>query len=156
MSKVKMIEANYNAETGVSIVTIDTPYGKFFGKSILHPEDVDIKSNFQGCKYAEMRAIVKYGKERSKKIKNELHTLEVLVNNMEKLKDYNKDSREARFIRKQYYIKRKEYNDLMKDIDKLNNLIFNEMQNYRKNVEDLYKKVEKNREKRNSNEPVSL
>ena len=44
----------------------------------------------------------------------------------------------------------------MKDINKLNNLIFNEMQNYRKSVEDLYKKVEKNREKRNNDEPVSL
>lgn len=150
MSKIKVLDANYNAETGISVVTIDTPYGKFFGKTKVHPEDEDIKSVFRGCRYAEMRAIAKYGKERSKKIKVELNALENLVKNMEKLKDYDKDSREARFVRKQYYIKRKEYKDLLNEIDRLDALRFEQMQNYRKELEDFHKKIEKKKQESTS------
>lgn len=96
----------FDQESGISTVIIDTDLGVFTGKSTLHEEDRDIKSIFQGCKYAEMRAMIKYGKEKIKLLKIKVKTLEEIINGMEKLNDYDKNCHEARYLRKQYYIKK--------------------------------------------------
>ena len=53
-------DTNYNAETGISTAWIATDLGDFYGEAKLAPEDKDIASSFAGCRYAEMRAIIKY------------------------------------------------------------------------------------------------
>lgn len=61
-SKIKLVYSDYNEETGVSIARIQTPYGVFKGKARLNPQDADTASHYEGCKYAEMRAYIKYFK----------------------------------------------------------------------------------------------
>lgn len=62
MNNIKLVYSNYDEETGISIVRIQTPEGTFKGKSRLHPNDRDVASRYVGCKYAEMRAWIKYYK----------------------------------------------------------------------------------------------
>jgi len=64
--KIKLTYVNYDPETGISIARIQTPIGSFKGKARLHPQDKDFGSSYAGCKYAEMRAIIKYYKEMAK------------------------------------------------------------------------------------------
>lgn len=59
-NKIKLIYSNFDPDSGISIVRIQTPEGVFKGKARLHPKDRDVASHFAGCKYAEMRAYVKY------------------------------------------------------------------------------------------------
>lgn len=70
--KVKLIESNYNSETGVSYAIIETDLGNFRGKAKLHPEDAAIASSFAGCQYAERRAVLKYLAKKQKILTKEL------------------------------------------------------------------------------------
>jgi hypothetical protein len=63
---VHLINSDYNEETGVSKVLIDTDLGSFYGFAKLHPEDSDYASKFTGCRYAEIRATIKYLKMKQK------------------------------------------------------------------------------------------
>ena len=76
---------DYNEKTGISTAWIVTDLGDFFGKAKLSPEDKDIASNFAGCKYAEMRAILKYSKLKIKILKAQLEPLLRIKNNYEKM-----------------------------------------------------------------------
>ena len=64
--KIKLTYVNFDPETGISIARIQTPIGSFKGKARLHPQDKDFGSGYAGCKYAEMRAVIKYYKEMAK------------------------------------------------------------------------------------------
>ena len=64
--KSKIIYANYNPETGKSIVKIQNQYGIFTGVSQLQEEDRPYESSFAGCEYAEMKANISYMKHRKK------------------------------------------------------------------------------------------
>lgn len=145
--KWKLKEAIYNQNDGYSCVTITTDLGEFSGYCKLHDEDKDIASNFFGCKIAEMRATVKYGKAKIKKLKNKIDIIKNLIDNLEKINNYNKNSAEARYIRKQYYILTESLNQWTKNLTKLNEQIYNEMKNYRKNHENFYKKIEEKKQK---------
>lgn len=74
------IKSDYNKETGLSKVTILTDIGAFDGYASLHPEDKDIESNFAGCRYAEMRANIKYMKMKRKIFEEQLKTLKSIYN----------------------------------------------------------------------------
>lgn len=59
-SKTKLVYSNYDPESGISIARIQTPHGTFKGKARVHPKEADIASSYAGCKYAEIRAYIKY------------------------------------------------------------------------------------------------
>ncbi len=90
-----------------------------------------------------MRAIIKYGKEKAKILKIKVTTLKEIIDIMEKLNNYDKNSAEARQIRKQYYIKKKILDNLNKQIKNMENGLYNTMKNYRKEHEDFIKSIEK-------------
>lgn len=84
---IHLIEADYNEETGVSTVMIDTDLGAFYGKAKLHDEDKDYASKYTGCRYAETRATIKYLKMKQKYILGQLKVLHMIkeTNQIDKL-----------------------------------------------------------------------
>ena len=60
--QMKTIASDYNEITGTSEVTVATDLGLITGYAYLHPDDAEIASHFAGCRYAEMRAGIKYMK----------------------------------------------------------------------------------------------
>ena len=102
--KIRMIYSNFDEETGISTVTINTDYGQFTATSKLHEEDRQISSHFAGCKYAEMKAIIMYMRKRIEVINYEITGLENCKKVLEGKKEYNHNSIENRTIRKQIYL----------------------------------------------------
>ena len=145
--KWKILNADFNRETGISKVNILTDLGNFEGKSKLHEEDKDIISNFEGCRYAELRAVVKYIKAKIKNQKIKVNTIKNLIINMEKLYNYAENTPEARFVRKQFYIEQKNLQDLKEILKRLEEKVFNDMQGYRESYQHFIEKVNKKNEK---------
>lgn len=75
---VHLIKANYDENTGVSNVMIDTDLGAFIGQAKLHDEDKDYASKYTGCRYAETRATIKYLKMKQKYILGQLKVLHMI------------------------------------------------------------------------------
>lgn len=102
--KYKLIEANYNAETGVSIVVIGCSLGQFVGTAKVHPEeDEDFKSRFFGCELAERRAYIKALKALRREYKNKVAALNEVNSIVKSLKGYNHYTNECRKIRRVIY-----------------------------------------------------
>ena len=75
---VHLIKADYNENTGVSNIMIDTDLGAFTGQAKLHDEDKDYASKYTGCRYAETRATIKYLKMKQKYILGQLKVLHMI------------------------------------------------------------------------------
>ena len=75
---VHLIKADYNENTGVSNVMIDTDLGAFIGQAKLHDEDKEYASKYTGCRYAETRATIKYLKMKQKYILGQLKVLHMI------------------------------------------------------------------------------
>jgi pantothenate synthetase len=101
MFKVKM--ANYDKTSGVSIVTIITELGEFTGVSRLHEDDKENASSFFGCEIAEMRALIAYSKRNQLITSHQYKAIKDMYKNLEQMKDFNKESVEARKIRRKLY-----------------------------------------------------
>lgn len=150
--KYKLIDSSFNEKNGVSYVKIKTKLGIFEGIAKRHPKDMDIQSNFFGCKLAELRAIKKFFLKNRKEIKNKQLFLENLISNLQLLKNYNHNSVETRFIRKQYFILQKELQKIDKEILFLDIQIKTLSNNYRETLDAVYKKIEENRRKKDNGE----
>lgn len=150
--KYKLIDSSFNEKNGISYVKIKTKLGIFEGIAKRHPEDMDIQSNFFGCKLAELRAIKKFFLKNKKEIKNKQLFLENLISNLQLLKNYNHNSVEARFVRKQYFILQKELQKIDKEILFLDIQIKTLSNNYRETLNNVYKKIEENRRKKGNGE----
>lgn len=152
MDKYTFIKAEFDKETGISTVIIKTDLGIFEGNAYLHDEDKDIASDFEGCKYAEWRAVIKYLKVKLKVKKIVYKRLKTIMADLERMKDYNKDSRESRCFRKQFYIAQKEVKDLKEYIAQLEENLYDMMKNYRTLKENYLKALENNRNKKSATE----
>lgn len=102
---MKTVKSDYNEETGISTVVIATDLGEITAHAFLHPDDKDIASNFAGCRYAEMRAGIKYMKEKIKISKYQLKPLKRIYNDLsqKKKKYYNKNNNGAKMLEKEIY-----------------------------------------------------
>lgn len=60
-----LIYSNYDAEIGVSTVTIGTKYGVFTSSVKIHPQDKDVASELLGCEFAEMKCQIKAAQKRA-------------------------------------------------------------------------------------------
>jgi len=101
--QMKTIESEYNEKTGVSKVTVATDLGLITAYAYLHPDDRDIASSFAGCRYAEMRAGIKYMKEKVKISKYQLEPLKRIYNDLSQKKYYNKNNNGAKMLEKEIY-----------------------------------------------------
>lgn len=102
--QMKTIASDYNEKTGLSIVTISTDLGMFTGTAKLHPEDAEIASHFAGCRYAEMRAGIKYMKAKSRTAKYALKPLKYIYNNLKQMKTYNNNNKGIKMLEKEIYL----------------------------------------------------
>ena len=148
MAKIKLIDSYYNKENKESYVAISTKYGIFKGYSKLHQEDEDIASEYIGCNYAEVKAMIKYEKAKLIDKQKKLKTIKILLKELERLNGYNKKSIEARYIKKQYYIIKKEVDDQILKINYLKDSLYKAMQNYREDKNKFEEKIKKIKEKR--------
>ena len=101
--QMKTIASDYNEETGLSTVTIDTDLGNFIGYASLHPEDAEIASHYAGCRYAEMRAVIKYMKAKIKIAKYQLEPLQRIYNILIN-KNYDQNNKGIKLLEKEIYI----------------------------------------------------
>lgn len=150
--KYTFVRADFDKETGISTVVIKTDLGTFEGKAYLHDEDKDIASEFEGCKYAEWRAVIKYLKVLLKQKKAILNTLKDINSNLERMKEYDEYSRQSRYLRKRFYMAQKEVKDLKEYITHNEENLYDMMKNYRTLKENYLKAIEKNREKKSAEE----
>lgn len=54
----QMVRADYDAETGVSTITLNTKYGVFTETAKLHDEDKDIANRWDGVYFAYMKCLI--------------------------------------------------------------------------------------------------
>jgi len=102
--QMKTIASDYNEDTGLSKVTLATDLGEFTGYSKLHPEDKEIVSRYAGCRYAEMRAGIKYMKEKAKIAKYQLNVLNKLYKNLKQMKSFDKNYKGVKLLEKEIYL----------------------------------------------------
>lgn len=117
--KIKMIYSNFDENTGISEVIIMTDIGEFKGTSKLHEEDRNISSHFAGCRYAEMKAIIKYMKQKIKNIQMQIKGLEDFQSNLATRADYNYNSIENSKARRRIFELKKQIISWNKKIDSL-------------------------------------
>lgn len=140
MSTIKLLQSNFDEETGISSVTIGTDYGQFHATSKLHNEDLDISSSYAGCEYAEMRAIIKYMKKRIEVINNQIKGLENYQKQLLDRADYNPKSSENIVLRKQLEILNNEKKDWHRKKDSLTNSLIMKMNSRRVIVDAIANK----------------
>ena len=101
--QMKTISSDYNSMTGRSEVIVSTDLGIINGYAYLHPDDVEIASHFAGCRYAEMRAGIKYMKEKIKITKYQLEPLKRIYNDLSQKRYYNKNNSGFKMLEKEIY-----------------------------------------------------
>lgn len=103
--QIKTIASDYNENTGLSSVTISTDLGEFTGYSKLHPEDIEIASKYAGCRYAEMRAGIKYMKAKARIAKYKLEPLKRIYNNLNQMNSFNNNNNKGiKMLEKEIYL----------------------------------------------------
>jgi CII-binding regulator of phage lambda lysogenization HflD len=83
---------------------VATDLGNITGYASLHPDDKDIASSFAGCRYAEMRAGIKYMKKKIQISKYQLKPLKRIYNELIRNKRCNKNSKGIKLLEKEIYI----------------------------------------------------
>lgn len=101
--QMKTIASDYNEETGLSSITIATDIGLITGYASLHPEDAEIASHYAGCRYAEMRAGIKYMKSKAKIAKYQLEPLKRIYNELINKKNYNINNMGIKLLEREIY-----------------------------------------------------
>lgn len=141
--KIKMTYSNFDENTGISEVIIMTDIGEFKGTSKLHEEDRNISSHFAGCRYAEMRAIIKYMKQKVKNLQMQIKGLEDFQSNLATRVDYNHNSIENSKARRRIYELKKQVVTWKEKINSLTTKMLTMMEQRDKIVETMSRKDEK-------------
>ena len=145
MKNYKIYDCKY--DNGKTEIIIDTYLGKFLGVSKCHPDDMDYLSNIEGGLYAEWRAVIKFFKAEIRDKKRQLKVLENIIAEMQALTGYNRESREARFIRKKYYIMKKTIENDTESLKKLQEQLDDRMKNHIENRKKFQEQIKAKHEK---------
>lgn len=137
--KIKLLEAWYDENDGLSYAKINTDYGEFEGWAQLHEDDNEIASRYAGCQYAETRAVLKYMKHRIKILAWQIQALNNCQNQVEGRALYNRNSVESRALRKQIFILQKERRDWQSRYNSIKERLLEDMNNRKKIVESFKK-----------------
>lgn len=78
----KILKSDYNSETGISTVTIVDQWGTHTATTKLHPEDVDVANQWDGCVAAHYKAELKSLKQKIKAMRERKRGAEILFNNL--------------------------------------------------------------------------
>lgn len=121
MKKYHITNAEYNKDTGFSLVEISTPIGSFFGDARLSPEDKEAgyDSRFFGCQLAELRAVIKYYKALVR-IEKEVYKRDLnFLSTLRQAKEYDDNAFYAKRFKKKCRIAENEKNNLIRDLKTL-------------------------------------
>ena len=118
VNKYTLMSSNYDPDSGVSVVKINTDVGVFEGIAHCHPEE-EYESRMFGCELAELRAIRKYLRELVKIGNAQLDALYHLYNSVYDMKDFNYDNFYASKIRRAMYAKKDEIDRNKADIERI-------------------------------------
>ena len=86
---LKVINSAFDETTRISTTTILTDIGQFTGIAKLHPDDAQYASRYAGCRYAEIRATIKYLKAKKTMMRTQIKELYRLLNQIKSRKDRN-------------------------------------------------------------------
>lgn len=115
--KFKLIRSNFDENTGVSSATIATDLGFFTGYAQLAEEDREVASTFCGCRYAELRAMIKYIRKRISLYSHKIQTLNNYLLYLKSRKDFDETSLECKKLYK-YMNHIKKERDMWKEKEK--------------------------------------
>ena len=141
MINYKMIYSDFNEDTGVSIVVIQTPNGTFKGKARACPEDKKYLSSYAGCKIAEMRAEIKCLKMQKKILKSKIDVLNQLLCSI------SFKSRERTSILFKTQKIKTDYDSIVNQIKELEKSIKDAISSRDAIINKLYKRTETNKNK---------
>lgn len=141
MKRTKIIYSNYDNNTGVSTITIQTPKGRFTGISLLHDEDKDYASEITGCSYAEIKAHMKMVAADIKELKSNLSAFEKFYNNISTSNSFDEKSYIARKLRKEIFRLKEKINLYEQLKTAMHNTLMSNMENRQKKLEAFYRKV---------------
>ena len=141
MTNYKMIYSDFNEDTGVSIVVIQTPNGTFKGKARACPEDKKYLSSYAGCKIAEMRAEIKCLKMQKKILKSKIDVLNQLLCSI------SFKSRERTSILFKTQKIKTDYDSIVNQIKELEKSIKDAISSRDAIINKLYKRTEINKNK---------
>ena len=96
----KLIRSHFDEETGISSATIATDLGFFTGYAKLAEEDREVASTFCGCRYAELRAMLKYIRKRISLYSHKIQTLNNYLLYLKSRKDFEEGSLECKKLYK--------------------------------------------------------
>lgn len=138
---IKTIFSDYNGDTGISTVKIATDCGLFEGKAYLHPEDKEegLASNYAGCRYAELRAVIKYATRKKSLLTSELNALTRVQNELESTKDYSPKSTAARILQRNIYLVTEDITQCTENIKSLKKRLRDTIQTRENVIEKIVK-----------------
>lgn len=120
---MKFISSDYDENTGISTVVMQHMGKKFVEQAFFHPEDEN-PSRYAGCRFAEIRAIIKALKYERAIAKNKADMALDFVKSLECYAGFDKRTPEARLMYRQLNKRIKRVNDLtdrinaaMQDLD---------------------------------------
>lgn len=145
--KWKLKKAEYNNVNGISSVEISTHLGIFKGYSSLHPDDKDIVSEFEGCRYAEGRAIIKYFKKELFIINIKLETLNNVLFDYKNMKYYKENKKEIKCLKAKIKDLEEKKKNLENDIELTKKHINFSIEHYREEKERFLKMIADKKEK---------
>lgn len=138
MKREKIVESFFDADTGVSCVKLQTPRGVFAGYSMLQKEDEPFISAYAGCRYAELKAMIKARQAEIKEAKIELHAFERFHKQLECSKKFKRESYEASKIRRHIYELRDKIKILEGNKEYMNDILTNSINNRQRKINDFY------------------
>lgn len=150
---LKLIKSNYDEESGISYVELNTDLGKFYGYAFLNKEeDADIASAYFGCELAEMDATLQYYNHKRFLLAQGLEALYRFRVDLKRNPQYNSESFEFELLEKR--IKQKENQKHLYDvmIKNLKKAIKIRPEQRIENIKLINQVLEKNKEKRQDNE----
>lgn len=150
---LKLIKSNYDEESGISYVELNTDLGKFYGYAFLNKEeDADIASAYFGCELAEMDATLQYYNHKRFLLAQGLEALYRFRVDLKRNPQYNSESFEFELLEKR--IKQKETQKHLYDvmIKNLKKAIKVRPEQRIENIKLINQVLEKNKEKRQDNE----
>ena len=150
---IKLIKSNYDEESGISYVELNTDLGKFYGYAFLNKEeDADIASAYFGCELAEMDATLQYYNHKRFLLAQGLEALYRFRIDLKRNPQYNSESFEFELLEKR--IKQKENQKYLYDImiKNLKKAIKVRPEQRIENIKLINQVLEKNKEKRQDNE----
>lgn len=100
-TKPSFIESNFDEVTGESWVKVALNNQFYEGRSRISEEDKDKVSKYAGCRFAEMKAEIKALRDLRRKEKEKCDECKRFVKALECYKNFDKESKTARYVYRQ-------------------------------------------------------